>query len=192
MTMKIVEENQDSFLKDLNQLRVENKFLDVTLTCDDGVILAHKVVIAAKSNYLKEALENNPNNVSTIVHLMGFKIHELNYIIEFMYTGEVTILSEELDSLLHVAYNLKVRGFSAEVDLKEDTITTGDSEETQVEVKGGEHGLWPPHPCSPLGVDPLDEVFQDDGMVGDLSQFEVGGSVCKNCPTHPFLSPGIC
>jgi len=93
------------------ELRDEKDFFDVTLVCGESQVSAHKVILAASSQFFRNILKANPHQ-HPLLYLRGVKHHELLSILSFMYKGQVNIAQEELSSFLSVAEDLQVRGLS--------------------------------------------------------------------------------
>merc|ERR1712133_160851 len=96
-----------------SKLRTEKDFFYVTLVSDDEVhISSHKVVLSASSeffkNILRKSLHSNP-----LIYLSGVKSKELNFVMDYIYDGEVQIYQEDLDSFLDIAEKLKIDGLVA-------------------------------------------------------------------------------
>ena len=79
---------------ELRGLRAE--FTDVALACEDGdqVVEAHKIILAACSPVFRGILRRQSvgNSNRPFLFLRGVKLLHLDYILTFMYTGEVDIL----------------------------------------------------------------------------------------------------
>ncbi|TMW54283.1 hypothetical protein DOY81_000638 [Sarcophaga bullata] len=97
----------------LDNHRVNDDFVDVSLLCDGRKIRAHKVVLSACSSYFKEIFTENPHPHPVIIFKF-IKYEDLNSIIEFMYQGEVNVQQEALQSFLQTAELLAVQGLTAE------------------------------------------------------------------------------
>jgi len=91
-------------------LRDENEFMDVTLSCDGGEqVKAHKVILSACSVTFRALLKKNPAQNPVIV-LWDVLPRDLAAILDFMYHGEVNVKQDHLNSFLAVAERLRVRG----------------------------------------------------------------------------------
>ena len=90
-------------------LKNEKDFSDVTLACADGQIEAHKVILAASSNFFKRILKKNPHK-HPLIYLKGIKSSEVEGVLNFIYHGEVGVEETELNSFLQVAEELEVKG----------------------------------------------------------------------------------
>ena len=94
-------------------LRDEKEFFDITLVCGETQeqVSAHKVVLAASSQFFRNILRRNPHQ-HPLLYLKGVKHKELLSILNFIYKGSVNIAQEELSSFLSVAEELKVKGLT--------------------------------------------------------------------------------
>jgi len=90
-------------------LRDENEFMDVTISCDGEQVKAHKVILSACSVTFKTLLKKNPAQHPVIV-LWDVSPRDLAAILDFMYHGEVNVKQDHLNSFLAVAERLRVRG----------------------------------------------------------------------------------
>ena len=98
--------------KSFRCLRQEKDFFDVTLVSEyEAHISSHKVVLSASSDFFKNILrkcqQNNP-----MIYLSGVNSKELNYVMNYIYDGEVELYQEELDTFLNVAQKLKIDGLN--------------------------------------------------------------------------------
>ena len=91
-------------------LRKDENFHDVTLVCDDQQQFhAHKVVLSASSDYFKNILKNTRNS-NPFLCLEGINSKELNFILDYIYQGEVQIHQEHLERFLQIAQRFKLEG----------------------------------------------------------------------------------
>ena len=102
-------ENVTSAFEDL---RTCGDFSDVTLACSDGETLeAHKMVLAASSPVFQNILRQN-KHPHPVIFLRGVKSGDLLPILDFLYKGEARVLSENLESFLAIADELKMKGLA--------------------------------------------------------------------------------
>jgi len=92
-------------------LRDEKDFFDVTLVVGETQVSAHKVILAASSQFFRKVLKANPHQ-HPLLYLRGVKHKELLSILSFMYRGQVNIAQEELSQFLAVAEDLQVKGLT--------------------------------------------------------------------------------
>ncbi|XP_026480784.1 protein bric-a-brac 1 [Ctenocephalides felis] len=93
-----------------HQLLRNEAFVDVTLACNDLSLKAHKVVLSACSAYFQKLLLENPCSHPTIIMPSDICFSDLQFIIEFVYRGEIDVSQDELQSLLRTADQLKIKG----------------------------------------------------------------------------------
>ena len=106
-------------------LRQEEDLYDVTLVSDDHTqIPAHKLVLSASSPYFKHILTQNKNS-HPLLCLEGIRGQELQYILDYIYQGEVLLNQEELDRFVTVASRLKLEGL---------IVTEDDAKEKEPEI----------------------------------------------------------
>ena len=59
---------QSNVIKNLQDIRNDESFFDVTIACDDkNVVKGHKVVLSASSNYLRSILRRSSVNQHTVI-----------------------------------------------------------------------------------------------------------------------------
>ena len=104
---------QKNVSSSFSKLKTEKDFCDVTLVSDDEVhISSHKVVLLASSEFFKNILRKSPHT-NPLIYLSGVKSKELNFVMDYIYDGEVQIYQEDLDSFLDIAEKLKIDGLVA-------------------------------------------------------------------------------
>lgn len=93
----------------LGDLFSSENFSDVTLVCDGmKKIKAHKNILWACSPVLKDILELDLSN-NAIIYLRGVRHSIMESIIQFIYLGEVSLKEDDINELLFVAKDLKIR-----------------------------------------------------------------------------------
>ena len=128
-------------------LRREKDLFDVTLVSDDHEqIQSHKVVLSACSSFFKPILKNNSHS-HPLIFLNGIDSTNLQFIIDYVYEGEVHLYQEQLNSFLETAKKLQLAGLLT--NLKEKTENEDsrieetkfyDQHEEEEEQKSGEIG----------------------------------------------------
>ena len=100
-------------------LRKEKNFNDVTLISEDQKqIQSHKVVLAACSDFFKSILEVNIHS-NPLIYLSGINSTNLQFVMDYIYEGEVKLFQEQLDSFLSTAQKLMIAGLLSKNDQNE-------------------------------------------------------------------------
>lgn len=87
----------------------QQDLVDVTLSCSDGILSAHKLVLTACSPYFESVFKANPCK-HPIVILKGISLQEMQSLLEYMYVGSVDVEEDDLENLLQVANELQIKG----------------------------------------------------------------------------------
>ncbi|GBP10451.1 Protein bric-a-brac 2 [Eumeta japonica] len=107
----------NNHLQNLSQLFTtiysSSALADVTLACRDGTLKAHKLVLSACSPYFEQIFKDNPCQHPVVI-LKGIPFAEINLLVEFMYKGSVDVQELDLQSLMHTASELEIRGLAYE------------------------------------------------------------------------------
>ena len=99
---------QSNWTQSLSELRNDKESADITLISDDKVkFSAHKVLLSSCSNMFKLILKEN-NDGNPLLYLGGISSVNLEYILDYIYHGEVNLFQEQLDSFLESAQNLEI------------------------------------------------------------------------------------
>ena len=95
-----------------SNLRMQDDLFDVTLVSDDGKqYSSHKLVLASSSDFFQSIVHNSKNKqIDFFIYLAGVRSTELEYILDYIYAGEVQLYQEELDNFLEIAQKLKIKG----------------------------------------------------------------------------------
>lgn len=103
--------HQAHVIDQFQKLYNDEQMVDCTLSCSDGMIKAHKLVLSACSPYFTQLFINwtNPYQYPVII-LKDMSFADLRVLIEFMYKGEVTVSQNLLPSVLESAKALQITG----------------------------------------------------------------------------------
>jgi hypothetical protein len=89
----------------------EQKFVDVTLCCDGGMLKAHKIILSSCSPFFDVLLRDHPSN-NPIIVMNDIPVAEMKKVLEYMYKGELNVVQNEIESFVETATMLAVRGLS--------------------------------------------------------------------------------
>ena len=101
---------QATVSQSIGLLRAEEDFFDVTLVSDDQrQVSAHKLVLSACSSFFKNIFKKN-SHAHPLLYLSGVSFDNLEFILDYIYRGEVLIFQEQLDGFLETAKKLNITG----------------------------------------------------------------------------------
>lgn len=103
--------HQNHILAAFEALLQAETLVDVTLVCAETSVRAHKVVLSACSPFFQRIFAENPCKHPVIV-LKDFSGWEVQALIDFMYKGEISVIQEQLQSLMRAAESLQVKGLA--------------------------------------------------------------------------------
>ena len=125
---------QNNVSKTLSDFRRDEEFFDVTLVSEDlQHISAHKLVLSACSELFKLILRKSSHpypHPNPLIYLNGFRAKELNFIMEYIYHGEVRILQDDIHNFLEVARKLKIEGLIEKMPQSEERETELNSQKS--------------------------------------------------------------
>ena len=103
---------QSNISNSFGQIRQDQDFSDVTLTCDgDQQVQAHKVILSASSSFFNKLLKKN-KHPHPLLYMRGLTNSQLNNLLDFIYHGEVNIYEDNLEEFLDVAQQLQIKGLN--------------------------------------------------------------------------------
>jgi len=105
-----------NFQAAFTSLLEKENLVDVILTCEGRKLKCHRIVLSAASPYFEDLFSDSDDlqSKNSIVFMKGVKFLDLQAIVQFIYCGEVNVHQVQLESLLKVADELKVRGLADE------------------------------------------------------------------------------
>jgi hypothetical protein len=99
-------------------LFADGLFTDLAICCSGKVFRCHRVVMAASSQYMKNALSafhnNGSNGNSNTVMIMpqDIKVNDMEAILHFIYNGQVEVTRDAIESFLASAKTLNIKGLA--------------------------------------------------------------------------------
>ncbi|XP_076028987.1 uncharacterized protein LOC143017871 [Oratosquilla oratoria] len=176
--------HKSTFFHILGVLREKQTYTDVTLACEGKLYPAHKFVLSTCSEYFNEIFNSTSGN-SVVIVLKDVRRQDLEYLLDYMYLGEVDVAQTELASLIKTAECLRIKGLAIPDDEPPRTSRKSTSD-------GHERGQSPP---SKKRRRPSEEDRQRTGSVNSTnsssSRISQGGPSLANSQTHatPSSSP---
>ncbi|XP_040580531.1 uncharacterized protein [Lepeophtheirus salmonis] len=102
---------QSNIVSALGNLKLDEDFVDVTLSCEGRTIKAHKVILSACSLYFRDVFRETPCNHPIII-LKDTQYSDLESLVKYVYQGQVYISQENLSSFLKTADALQIKGLA--------------------------------------------------------------------------------
>uniref|UniRef100_UPI0035901FDB GDNF-inducible zinc finger protein 1-like isoform X1 n=2 Tax=Myxine glutinosa TaxID=7769 RepID=UPI0035901FDB len=102
--------NGKSILNSMNSLRKSNVLCDVTLRIDNEDFPAHRIVLAACSDYFCALFTNELEKDQPRVDLEGLAAPTVEILLDFMYTETVYVSVDNVQELLSAACLLQLQG----------------------------------------------------------------------------------
>ena len=119
-----------NFSGSLRDLRGERELEDVSLVSDTGDVRAHKLVLAASSPLFRAIITRNPHS-HPLLYLKGVTATNLNYVLDFIYNGEVNVAQDDLNSFLTAAEDLKIKGLTQQQQSQDNSEATAKQVKSQ-------------------------------------------------------------
>lgn len=114
MSVKSLQLVWDEHLKSIGKLfeklYEDEQMVDVTISCRDGNIRAHKIVLSAASPYFQNVLNENPCKHPTLI-MRGTSFLDMQKLIQYMYRGTIDVSVERVNAIIQLALDLDVKGF---------------------------------------------------------------------------------
>jgi len=129
----------------LRDLRAAGLFHDLTLvTADNQLVTAHKIVLAACSQFFRGLLASLPMQTTgplspAVLYMRGVTGAALLKLLDFMYNGEVNVEQQLLKEFLQLGEDLRVQGLCEELAEKREEVVkeTMDSKKKERKEGGG-------------------------------------------------------
>ena len=103
---------RDTVSSSFGSLRTDAELCDIRLVSEEEEpVLAHKVVLSTCSKFFKALLGKLPPGPNAVAYLGGVSTKYLQYVLEYIYLGEVNIAHEDVDKFLEHAKKFKLPGF---------------------------------------------------------------------------------
>jgi len=102
-------DHNHAFMQNLSAIHTKKDFSDVTLVCDEKLYLSHKLVLSSCSDYFAHMFSSLEAQHPVIV-LKDVKPQILEYMLHYMYLGQVAVHQDELEHFMNEAKSLKIKG----------------------------------------------------------------------------------
>lgn len=144
----------------LGNLKLDEDFVDVTLSCEGRTIKAHKVILSACSAYFKNVFKENPCQHPVVI-LKDVRHADLESLVKYMYAGQVYIKQDQLGRFLKTAEALQVKGLAEHPNISSKVEKEEDDEEEEEEDMEGfiqQHQIPFPQPVQQLMTLPPNSI----------------------------------
>jgi len=116
----------------LGNLKLDEDFVDVTLSCEGRTIKAHKVILSACSSYFKNVFKENPCQHPVVI-LKDVRHVDLESLVKYMYAGQVYIKQDQLGRFLKTAEALQIKGLAEHPNISSKVEKDDEEEEEEDE-----------------------------------------------------------
>lgn len=96
-------------------LPFQGNYTDVTLACDGKFYPVHKLVLSTCSEYFSDIFDRTPCK-NPVVVLKDIQCQDLEFLLDYMYIGEVNVRQNDLASLIKAAECLRIKGLAVPDD----------------------------------------------------------------------------
>ncbi|XP_042207666.1 protein tramtrack, beta isoform-like isoform X12 [Homarus americanus] len=103
--------HRTTFYHVISGLRNKETYTDVTLACEGKFYPVHKLVLSTCSEYFSDIFDRTPCKNPVIV-LKDIQCQDLEFLLDYMYIGEVNVRQNELSSLIKAAECLRIKGLA--------------------------------------------------------------------------------
>ncbi|XP_052754734.1 protein bric-a-brac 1-like [Galleria mellonella] len=152
---------QKNFCTGLGSLQQNGEFVDMTLAADGHHVRVHQLVLALASPYLK-ALITSIDCPHPVVFLNKISYKTLCNILEYVYTGEVVVAQEDINSLVEAGQALRIKGLE---DMNVGNIINTSLVLPHVSVNTSHTTVSPPHATKSNGS--IDDAMSDTEILQD-------------------------
>ena len=96
----------------LSQMLDTRTLCDTTLVCCDGSVTAHKVILAASSNFFRSvySLPSLSHVQHPVIYLRNIKTIHMKSILHFLYTGVANVTEDDVDHFMKIGTELQIDG----------------------------------------------------------------------------------
>ncbi|KAJ0062906.1 hypothetical protein NL108_008214, partial [Boleophthalmus pectinirostris] len=106
------ENHKQNILKKFEHLRASGLLCDVEIQVEDRRFKAHKTILAATSDYFYHLFTSQPQSSHTPLRMDDMAADMFSFVIDFIYTGHISIEEKHTEQLLVAATRLEVKGLT--------------------------------------------------------------------------------
>lgn len=102
-------DHRNTFFEVLATAREKKTLCDATIACEGNMYPVHRFILSTCSTYFERILENIKDTHPVIV-LAGINPKDIEDLLQYMYTGEMNVLQEDIKRLIKAGETLKIKG----------------------------------------------------------------------------------
>ncbi|KAK4874715.1 hypothetical protein RN001_014075 [Aquatica leii] len=102
--------HETTLLRNLPQLLEAEILTDITISADNQLVKAHRIILASCSPYFLQLFQNMGALQHPVIILHNTNYEELKSLITFIYRGQCLITKKQLPGLLSLAKMLQIQG----------------------------------------------------------------------------------
>ncbi|XP_045621808.1 protein bric-a-brac 2 isoform X10 [Procambarus clarkii] len=118
--------HRTTFYHVISGLRNKETYTDVTLACEGKFYPVHKLVLSTCSEYFSDIFDRTPCK-NPVVVLKDIQCQDLEFLLDYMYIGEVNVRQNELSSLIKAAECLRIKGLAVPDEEPKKSVTSSGS-----------------------------------------------------------------
>ncbi|XP_045125499.1 protein tramtrack, beta isoform-like isoform X10 [Portunus trituberculatus] len=127
--------HRTTFYHVISGLRNKETYTDVTLACEGKFYPVHKLVLSTCSEYFSDIFDRTPCK-NPVVVLKDINCQDLEFLLDYMYIGEVNVRQNELSSLIKAAECLRIKGLAVPDEEPKKNGSGGSSNNTSAAGQG--------------------------------------------------------
>ena len=135
--------------KSFGLLRTADYLHDVTLVSEDHKqVAAHRLVLAACSEYFREIFRSTTKHAHPLLCLDGITAGDLSNVLDYIYNGEIQIYQDNLDRFLAVAQKFRLEGLLGDTDPQSQNLPEQENYPSSKQVEHFQEDVFPPQPIT--------------------------------------------
>ncbi|XP_071551406.1 uncharacterized protein [Panulirus ornatus] len=166
-----------TFSNVISKLRDKENYTDVTVACEGKFYYAHKLVLAACSEYFEDMFQHTSCK-HPIVVLKDVASKELEALLSYMYAGVASVAQNDLASLIRAAEALRIKGLAVPDDNETQDCGSSSNNETNPKPKRRrkEESTVPTAPVSETASNSCEnqEECSQSGTQSEQARYYVG------------------
>jgi hypothetical protein len=97
----------------LGQLYLKNELTDVTISCPNGELMAHKLILSAVSHYFRTQFIKSNKSQNFVLIFADICVEDIKTIVDIIYFGKQLIPNNRSENLIKIAKRLGINLISS-------------------------------------------------------------------------------